>query len=195
MFRSPKTRYGLPGKNSEDRISKITGLLNVKNFELENLQYEVDILKAELLNVYRNEVTYKISVELHSAFLWFHAIKDGTIKGEKLDRRKKYPEKDSYEYVKRWIKNVLGLEEIEITGFLVSVKGRSYTIRFKTLDKEWELVIPDVENIYSCADTSGYEFMIKLFKREKHTLECVLKTFEEDKLKDLFKEVIEDGKK
>lgn len=74
-----------------------------------------------------------------------------SMKDQKLDGRKKYEEKDSFEYLTHQIEELLGLK-IEITD--ISVLGydeAAFYVKFKTPEdhfgREFELAIPETERL------------------------------------------------
>lgn len=180
---------------STDAIARIEKLVSKKQEEFDAIKYELEIANRERIRVYHENVRYGIDSFLLGAFKWFYAKKDGKLNGEKVDLRRKYEEKDSYNVFVDWLEKRLGVDDIEITEF--SSEGMStigYRINFTSVGKEWSISIPLVDCIgeKEVKDWGGgdaaYAFQIKLWlvDREKSSYKLICRTFEENELKAAF---------
>lgn len=163
-----------------------------KKSAIEDLQNELYLLKKQGFSTYRSEVRYIVIGQENmweSAQKWLSMLKSKTDKdGNKLDMRKKYPEKSAFEYLQSKIGNILGIEDFKINEILSYNYGEAYEIRFSYLDHIWNLSIPIINNIkMDSYDTYGaYCFKLKLsFFESPHCSIQVGTTFEENELKDI----------
>ena len=108
--------------------------------------------------------------------------------GKKLDKRKKYKEKYTFQYLESYLQTLLGID-CHITKFMIFGYGvEAYEIQFSYLDHEWELFVPNVSNVSRRSFETYGESVFKLKLRYKDS-ECGWSqfgsTFLEEDLKDI----------
>ncbi len=198
-----KDTYGIylsdnESSSSLDLFQKVERRINTKKINLDDIKNELDLLMKQAFNTYRSEVRYIYIGEesvWEEAMKWIHMLTSGKDNdGNKLDRRKKYPEKSTFEYIQSKIGNLLGIEDFKIDNIIDYNYGEAVFIEFSYLDHKWYLSIPFINNIKmrSYETYGAYCFKIRLsIYTSDHSSENVGSTFEEKDLKDIMKLGIE----
>lgn len=185
------TYYGKQ-TSSEEKIAKAERRLQFKKMALEDMQNEYNLIEEQTFNTYKSNINYLIlgSREvIKKAKDWVNMLKQNTDKdGNKLDKRKHYDQKDSYNFYVDYVNNLLGIE-MEDISFVTFNFSEAEEIRFTYKGHTWELYIPYVQNISlkSFRDCGGDVFKLRLSHCKKVGYwEMFASTYEEDALKELF---------
>ena len=182
---SPTTKFDLVKRRMSEKKQLI-----------EDLQNEYNLLEQQALGLYKTRVTYPLlgNTIIEGADKWLHMVKSGTdSEGKKLDRRKKYKEKDDYNYIYDYVKGLLGLDDFELIRFIDYNYGTKKEIEFASHGHKWELHVPIIKHITIKDYRLEQEFCFKLciYHNEGFFYEYVGSTFEEDELKDIMAKGIE----
>lgn len=129
-----------------------------------------------------------------------HAVKGAqkwlSMQSEKLDGRKKYVEKDQFDYLTSQIKDLLGLE-IKLTSIhFFGYEEAAYYVRFNVKDysgREFELSIPETEKLSkNNINELDYGKLKILFRvsSESCSWNFVCTSYDKDDLKAKFKEFL-----
>lgn len=173
----------------EERITK-------KKQAIEDLKNELMLLEDQALRTYKNYVFYfKLNPNtIKLARDWLHMInKNQDSNGNKLDKRKKYDEKSYFEYLRNYMKEILGIPNIEITSIIDVNWGQANDIEFSYLDHTWRLEVPTIKHV-SIKDYQNYgssAFKLRLCHCKEYLIETIGSTFEEYELADIMQKGIE----
>ena len=168
--------------------------LELKKMALEDMKNEYDLLETQALNQYKTYINYDYYFNtIEIAYKWYHAQKEGIyFDGTKIDKRKKYSEKTTYDFFVRCLNKVIG-EDIDVNDFLkIGYSEIAYSIRFTTSDgKEWCIDIPIIHKID--IETFRYYredcFKIKLYTiTDGFIHELIFSTFDERQIKNAFED-------
>lgn len=172
----------------EKRIAK-------KKQDIEDLNNELTLLENQAVETYKNHVYYfRLGPDtIKLARNWLHMIHTNEdADGNKLDKRKKYEEKSCFEYVRDYMKEILGVN-LEITSIISVNWGRGNDIEFSYLGHTWQLEVPTIKHI-SIKDYQDYGssvFKLRLCHCKEHLIETIGSTFEEEELADIMQKGIE----
>ena len=159
---------------------------------ISDLENELDLLKDQALSIYKFNVRYDF-IGNENIFIkaqkWLSMIKKGVDSdGNKLDKRKKYPEKTTFEIFQSDLGKLLGIENFHIDDIINMNYSQAYEAEFTYLDHKWALFIPIIKNIQMKAyeNNGAYCFKLRLYHYDSpnHLME-VGSTFEEKDLKDI----------
>ena len=163
-----------------------------KKTAISDLENELDLLKDQALSTYKSNVRYDY-IGSENTFIkaqkWLSMLEKGIDSdGNKLDKRKKYPEKTTFEIFQSDLGNLLGIENFHIDGIINYNYTEGYEAEFTYLDHKWALYIPIIKNIQMKAyeNRGAYCFQLKIFHYDSpnHLME-VGHTYEEKDLKDI----------
>lgn len=163
-----------------------------KKTAISDLENELDLLKKQALYTYKSNVRYDF-IGSENTFItaqkWLSMLKKGTDSdGNKLDKRKKYPEKTTFEVFQSDLGQMLGIENFHIDGIINFNYSEGYETEFAYLDHKWALYIPIIKNVEMKAyeNRGAYCFQLQLLHYDSpSSLTTVGATFEEDELKDI----------
>lgn len=179
-------------KRAEDRI-------NAKKEAIEDLQNEVELLKDQAFNLYKKNVAYQFAFPVDwiiDARDWLKMVKDNIdTDGNKLDKRKKYSQKESFNFCTQQVNRYCGIDDCVITGVIDFNFGSAYEIEFTSHGHKWTLHIPNINRIKQdyWEYYGGDVFKLKLNHRESDTWSTRIDTtFDEDELEDIMKKGIEE---
>lgn len=145
---------------------------------------ELDVLKNSLRGKWLS-----LSCSVDGASKWLHMLSSG----EKIDGRKKYKEKDHYEYLICRINKLLD-EEIELLGInFYGYERSAYDIVFKLkndpFERKFELVIPEIERLNKDnLDYCNYGKLRISYQSGASCWSCIYSSYNEEDLKNKFKE-------
>lgn len=199
-LRNSESRYNSFGEFEHASISlfvKAETRLKNKKAAIEDLQNEYDLLEKQAFELYKTHVNYwqfgKTLIEKTQK--WMNMLEKGIdANGNKIDKRKRYEEKDCYEYVVALLKDLLGVEDFSITQIMDYNWGEAKCIYFTSHDHTWELFIPTIDGIkMKTYQNYGVDcFKLKLLHEDsKSYYSWVGNTFEEEKLKDIMQSGID----
>lgn len=181
---------------SLDKFALAERRLKDKKQLLEDVQHEYDLLEADAFRTYKKEVIYLLSLNpalISKAKKWLEMIND---KKNKIDKRKKYEEKDVYEMFLKDLKKLLGYD-IEITHITqYGYEGYAYGVYFDCMNHKFELKIPnmDMVDIKHYRDYGDYVFKLVLYNCDKpNVAESFGATYFESELKDIFEKWLIDN--
>ena len=173
----------------EERITK-------KKQAIEDLKNELMLLEDQALQSYKNHVYYyKLNPDtIGNARNWLWMVKNNEdLDGNKLDKRKKYEEKSCFEFIRNYLKEILGIPNIEITSIIDVNWGQANDIEFSYLDHTWRLEVPTIKHV-SIKDYQNYgssAFKLRLCHCKEYLIETIGSTFEEYELADIMQKGIE----
>lgn len=199
-----KDNYSSIYLNNNDFVSslelfqKVERRISAKKITLDDIKNELDLLMKQAFNTYRSEVRYIYIGEesvWEDAKKWLHMLTTGEDNdGNKLDKRKKYPEKSTFEYLQSTLGNLLGIENFKIDNIIDYNYGEAVFIEFSYLDHNWHLSIPFVNNIkmrsYEAYGAYCFKISLSIYVTDYST-DNVGSTFEENELKDILQLGIE----
>lgn len=158
-----------------------------KNY-LADIQNELRLLELDAFNTYRKEVIYTWLLPgiVAKARKWLSMCND---KNFKLDKRKKYEEKEHFNYVTHDLQNIFGQDDIVITEInQLGYNASADIIEFDCKGHHFILTQPIIQNI-SLDDyqyNGDYAFKIHLHVEEKPGIhDLVGVTYNERELKDI----------
>ena len=162
--------------------------LKEKKDHLEDVQNEIRLLEFDAFSIYRKEVTYYFitPTTIDKARKWLEMVNNKELK---LDKRKKYEEQNTFNYLTQDLQKIFDQPDIKITEISMLGYHRSADIiEFDCKGHHFILTIPIVQNI-SLEDyqyNGAYAFKIHLHVEEKaHIHDFVGATYDENELKDI----------
>lgn len=180
-----------------DVIAKAEQRVAKKKEVLEDIQNEYELLEKQAFGLYKSAIEYYIldCSTIGKAVKWLGMVKvNKDANGNKLDKRKKYEEKDAFIYIHDTVKRLLSLEDFEITNILDYNYRQGKHIEFSSHGHNWILEVPWVSNVSlkSYQYTGKYVFMLMISHRDSDWSSTVVgSTFEEKELKDIMSAAIE----
>lgn len=178
-------------------LPKCERRIKAKKEQIEDLQNECELLKRQEFDLLKSRVYYfGFDVTMKSAHKGFWMLKnDKDTEGNKLDKREKYKEIESYKNFKETLKEILGIADIDIISMMDYNYGQAEMIDFGYLDRNWEIEIPYPNDIrYKKGfDYYGVEcFKISLrYETSESCYDCIGSTFDLIEVKDIMKQGIE----
>ena len=145
---------------------------------------ELDVLK----NTLRGKWVF-LTYPVLSANKWLHMLSSG----EKIDGRKKYEEKEQYEYLTRRISELLDeeIEILEITffGYDCSAYNVIFKLKNDSFERKFELVIPETERLNKDnLDYCNYGKLRISCQLRPSCWDCIYSSYNVEELKNKFKE-------
>lgn len=165
---------------------------------IEDMQNECDLLEKQAFDLYKKYVNYPtLNYDyIMSISKWLHMKSTGVdSEGRKLDGRKKYEEKDMYEYMIDYLQKIIGIEDMEIVEIRHYNFGEELEIIFNSNGHKWMLGVPVMNNIYikSYIRYGSDVFKLKLYNIDTRHFQILFdSTFEEKELKDIFTKALEE---
>lgn len=188
---SDRSLYVRPsdGLFSEDRIDIAERRLKDKRQQVEDMQHELELLEKDALNIYKQEVVYDWTFNpgiINSARKWLSMINN---KDNPINKRKKYEEKDHFNFLLYNMKKYFERDDIEITQIMqYGYSNYADAIYFNCQGHKFELYIPNMRNM----DMKDYQyygldaFKMRLFDCDKDGYSILIGiTYEESDLKDI----------
>ena len=179
-----------------DMITRAEQRVAKKKEALEDVQNEYELLEKQAFWLYKTKINY-ITLDcnlINIAAKWLRMVeKNEDDDGNKLDKRKKYKEKDTFNYICDVIKRYLGLEDFKIIDIFDYNYNQGKHIEFSSHNHNWVLEIPHPDKVsFKEYQARGrYAFMLLLsHKDSEYYSKVVGSTFEEDELKDIMKSAI-----
>ena len=180
---------GEPRATSEELFATVERRLKNKKSLIEDMQNEYDLLEKQAFNTYKHEVIYFFfdSELIKHTRDWLTMVeRDVDSNGCKLDKRKKYDEKDSANFFTDYLKRTLDCQDLELVTIYEYNFGEGWSVIFTSHNETWELYIPMVQNvsIKSYKDSGCSVFQLKILHADsKNCYSWVGSTYEEDNLK------------
>lgn len=120
-----------------------------------------------------------------------------SMRDQKLDGRKKYDEKDSFEFLTRQIEELLDLKieitEISILGYDESAFFIKFTLKEDPFNREYELSVPDTEKLNKNNLDELCEGKLRINVRSSENSCCwnyICASYDKEELKNKFKEFL-----
>ena len=173
----------------EERIAK-------KKQAIEDLKNELMLLEDQAIQTYKNCVYYfKLNPDtIRRAREWLWMLKNNKDSdGNKIDKRKKYEEKPYFEFIRNYMKEILGIPNIEITSIIDVNWGQANDIEFNYLGHTWRLEVPTIKHTF-IKDYQNYGnivFKLRLCHCNELLIETIGSTFEEEELANIMQKGIE----
>lgn len=162
--------------------------LKEKKEYLKDIENEIRLLELDAFSTYRKEVIYCfiLPTMVDKAKKWMEMINNKELK---LDKRKKYEEQNTFNYLTQDLQKIFDQPDIKITEFSMLGYNRSADIiEFDCKGHHFILTIPIIQNV-SLEDyqhNGAYAFKIRLHVEEKeHIHDFVGVTYDENELKDI----------
>lgn len=178
--------------SSLSEIAQAERRLSAKKQSLEDMQNEYNLIENQTFNTYVKNISYFQLAQkgmINASKDWLNMKKKNQDKdGNKLDGRRSYPEKTNFEYYIGYIKDLLGIDNMEDIEFYDYNFGEGCHISFTYKNNKWQLEIPLVDKIglrsYKSYGASVFKLRL-LHKDSSCCWSCVGSTFEEDELKNI----------
>ena len=179
------------------RIEKAERRLNEKKKVVEDIENELRLLELDAFNTLKKEVYYfDFSYSfVKKAEKWISMLKD---KENKIDKRKKYEEKDVYDCLTHTLEKYLDRQDIEITEIVYEGYSNYATnIHFICKGYNLYLKVPIIPNI-SLKEYQYYgqdAFKLTLYYKPTECIhEAIDSTYRESELKDILNKFLEEHK-
>ena len=130
-----------------------------------------------------------LTYPVEGASKWMHMLSSG----EKIDGRKKYEEKDRYEYLVHKISELLGEEiellEINFYGYERSAYDVVFKLKNDLFDRKFELMIPETERLNkNNLDYCNYGKLRVSYQSHPSCWDYICASYDKEDLKNKFKE-------
>ena len=137
--------------------STVERLIEAKQQVISDAQYELQLLQQDAFQVYIKCADYsELTYVLPAAYRWScmrNVDKDDD--GHKLDGRKKYPQKASFNMLTQHLQDILNIPDLKIEKITDYNLGLAWVIEFIHADRIWHLTVPNTSSI-SFADFQKY---------------------------------------
>jgi len=132
-------------KRFEREASESNRRLESKKTLIEDLQNEYDLLQEQAFKMYKNYVVYygfEFTYNVSEAIEWIDKINSK----EKIDKRRKYSEKQNYEFFNTKLSAILGID-VTIKKIIDYNYQQGYYYVFDYNNNTYEMFIPIVSNV------------------------------------------------
>ena len=185
-------RWDVTAIPTENQFENSKRRLLAKKQAIDDLQNEYQLLESQALNLYKNNVVYWTLGEgfIKDMITWLDMVnKNQDSEGNKLDKRKKYREKNVFNYMSDLISKYLGVDDLVVTDIhYYGFYSEGYYINFTSHNKKWGLFIPMPEKVtlktFQFEGESFFKLSLYVYKSEHH-MSLVGATFIEEELKDI----------
>lgn len=174
--------------------------IEAKKEQIKDLTNELGLLKQQSLSNYRKMVRYDIpiaDVTKQNARIWLKMIEDDEDpEGNKLDKRKKYIQKEAYDQINDQVSKLLGID-VSVTNIIDFNFGQATIFEFIYKNDRLQVVIPNINRI-SMNDFTYYgedAFKLKInFRESEIIIKRIGTTFEENDLKRIIEDYYKEDK-
>lgn len=181
-------------KDTITLINKGERRIKAKMEAIEDLQNELNLLKEQTFNLYKNNVVYDLTLSedlILKTRDWLKMVKDNKdADGKELNMRKKYPQKEIFDYITNKINDYCGIEDCVINNVYDFNFGSAYNIEFSSSGHEWNLYVPVVQNIkfdyWEYYGEDVFQFHLD-YKDGKYSWKRIGTTFDKNELSGLMK--------
>lgn len=144
--------FGYICNPSEVEISSANDLVMEMSKEYRKYQKLLKLAEEDRVAIVKGSVDYlRITYAINNAVKWLDMIANG-----KVDKRKKYEEKDSYEYLNRYLSEEIVGRKVTINSIIrEGLTPYAYDFRFTLDSKNYELVVPLLDKL-SCENFNTY---------------------------------------
>lgn len=195
--------YNYNGKyemSSLNKFAQAERRLSAKKQVLDDMKNEYDLIEQQAFCIYKGNVQYMLLDQpstIKTCKEWLSMLsKNQDTDGNKLDKRRKYKEKEVYDWYVNYIKEFLGIEYINDVKFIEYDFGQATDIQFEYKEHNWYLRIPHIKAIKleEYRDYGGSVFKLSLKHNDieySRRWSQVGSTYEEDELRDIMAQGIE----
>lgn len=187
---------------SLNKIAQAERRLLAKKQALDDMKNEYDLIEQQTLRTYKENIQYMLLDQpstIKTCREWLNMLsKNQDADGNKLDKRKKYKEKEVYDWYVNYIKRLLCIKYMNNVKFIDFNFGQATNIQFEYKEHNWCLEIPNIKAIKLDAykNYGGSVFKLALIHKDNDTeYSCSWSqfgsTYEEDELKDIMTQGIE----
>lgn len=206
MYRYKKNEFwgDLGSVDSKEAIVRAEQRVKDRKKELEEAQYLYDLMKREAVKTLKEHVSYDymyfMGACVNDARTWMKMLKDGKdSEGNKLDKRKKYQEKDRYNMLIDDLQRYLGLEDKDSFEFLeileFGFERAGYEFVFNYRGGKFYLYLPVLKNVpmkyYEEYGDWYFRLSIHYYTRE-HCSTCIWNGFDEEEMKGVIDKYVDE---
>lgn len=179
------------------KIEKAEQRVQEKKKVVDDIQNELRLLELDVFNTLKKEVYYfDFSYSfVDKAAKWIKMLND---KESKIDKRKKYEEKETYDCLTHILEKYLDKQDIKITAIVYEgYTNYATNIHFTYQGYNLYLKVPVIPNIsmQEYQYYGQYIFKLTLYHKSKECIsDSIGSTFREDELKDIFNKFLEEHK-
>lgn len=189
--------YNYNGKyemSSLNKFAQAERRLSAKKQVLDDMKNEYDLIEQQAFCIYKENVQYMLLDQpstIKTCKEWLSMLsKNQDTDGNKLDKRRKYKEKEIYDWYVNYIKEFLGIEYMNDVKFIEYDFGQATDIQFEYKEHNWYLRIPHIKTIKleEYRDYGGSVFKLSLKHNDieySRRWSQVGSTYEEDELRDI----------
>lgn len=189
--------YNYNGKyemSSLNKFAQAERRLSAKKQVLDDMKNEYDLIEQQAFCIYKENVQYMLLDQpstIKTCKEWLSMLsKNQDTDGNKLDKRRKYKEKEIYDWYVNYIKEFLGIEYMNDVKFIEYAFGQATDIQFEYKEHNWYLRIPHIKTIKleEYRDYGGSVFKLSLKHNDieySRRWSQVGSTYEEDELRDI----------
>ena len=186
--------------SSLNKFARAERRLSAKKQALDDMKNEYDLIEQQVFRTYKENIQYMLLDQpsiIKTCREWLNMLsKNQDTDGNKLDKRKKYKEKETYDWHIDYIKQILGIEYINNVKFLDLNFGQATHIQFEYKEPNWYLELPHINAIKLDAyrNYGGSVFKLALVHNDtEHSCSWSQfgSTYEEDELRDIMTQGIE----
>lgn len=173
--------------SSLNKFARAERRLSAKKQALDDMKNEYDLIEQQVFRTYKENIQYMLLDQpstIKTCREWLNMLsKNQDTDGNKLDKRKKYKEKETYDWYIDYIKKLLDF-------------GQATNIQFEYKEHNWYLEIPHINAIKLDAyrNYGGSVFKLALVHNDtEHSCSWSQfgSTYEEDELRDIMTQGIE----
>lgn len=182
-----KDYWNYGNETSETKLKTLKNRLAVKKAQLEDVQYEYDLEHKTLFNAYKEHITYDgmlINYFAQKAQKWLGCLeRNEAPDGEKLDKRRSYDEKESYNYLVDKLKKIFNREDIELIKIYDYNFSEAWEYIFRCENTEFIFIVPNVQKVSfkSFQYDADWCFRIRLgYYKDQHVSSTFFSTFDEE---------------
>lgn len=195
--------YNYNGKyemSSLNKFAQAERRLSAKKQALDDMKNEYDLIEQQAFCIYKENVQYMLLDQpstIKTCREWLNMLsKNQDTDGNKLDKRRKYKEKEIYDWYVNYIKEFLGIEYMNDVKFIEYDFGQATDIQFEYKEHNWYLRIPHIKAIKleKYRDYGGSVFKLSLKHNDieyNRRWSQVGSTYEEDELRNIMAQGIE----
>ena len=177
------------------KIEKAEKRLQAKKNAVNDMQNELRLLELDAFDTLKREVYYFDFPYtcLEKVRKWIAMINN---KENKIDKRKKYEEKDAYDYLTHTLERYLDKKDVKITEIIYEgYSNYAINIYFTCQGYDLYLKVPIIQNITikEYQYYGQYIFKLTLYHRTtEHVHDAIDSTYKETELKDIFDKFLEE---
>lgn len=191
--KSETTLYGITHNESEVRIKNANALVFEMQKEVDKYTRLLQLAEQDRINVVKNNVHYFLSEStfMFSAQKWLSMTNECDI-----DKRKKYEEKEDFELVTNYIKNMLDDSEIAITEIIpMGFNNYAWSVVFISKGVTFEITFPVIMQLDEKIWNHVCEGKIVLYHEEsKSYWKGIISSYKEEDICKAYKDFLEKNK-